>query len=98
MRVDFLERLQAAIHGREVVLARAHLARPPFMLDTGGRYLELPGGAIDAVGIEAFLGAAKGVGRNLPLRSSGLERGAQLACFEIESRRGGHGTLALGRR
>ena len=97
MRVDLFERPEPPRHGGELLLARAHVARPPLVLDARARQLELARRARDARRLEAFLRAMQRFGRDLPLRPYGVQFGRELSRFEIEAAIGLDGALALGR-
>ena len=87
MRVDFLERVQARGHAGQLLLARAHVARSPFVLEAGAGQFGLARRSRHARRLEAFLGAMQSLGGRHPLRASPLELGAEFARFEIAAAR-----------
>ena len=84
MRVDLFQRVQARGHRGQVVLARTHVARPPFVLDAGAGQLRLARRARDLRGVEAVGRAPQRVSRRLTLGLRLAELGGELARLELE--------------
>ena len=87
MRVDFLERVQARGHAGELLLARADIARSPFVLEPRARQFGFTRRPGHARGFEAILRAMQRFRGGHALRAGPFELDVQLARFEIETRR-----------
>jgi hypothetical protein len=98
MRLDFLERVEARRHAGQLLLARAHFTRAPFVFEPGAGELRFPRRAGDPGGIQPVMGAPQGFRGRDALRAGPLELDAQLARFHLEARTGFNRALTLSRR
>jgi hypothetical protein len=84
MRVDLFERVQARRHAGQLLLARAHFARAPFVLDPCARQFRFARRHRHPRRIEAVLRATERFRRRYALPACAFELDPELTRLELQ--------------